>query len=198
MANLVTFGSQHNGISEFQNCEADDWACQGWQGLLRGNTWSAFVQNKLVPAQYFRNPKDLENYLEHSNFLADLNNERTIKNNTYKKNIQKLERFVMYVFEEDKTVVPKESGWFSEVNETTQKVTKLQDRSIYVEDWLGLRSLDERDRLEFRTTEGGHMQLSEKVLVDTFERYFRPRANPAPEGSWSNAVEEFDNRIQEL
>ena len=156
------------------------------------------MQNKLVPAQYFRNPKDLENYLEHSNFLADLNNERTIRNNTYKENIQKLERFVMYVFEEDKTVVPKESGWFSEVNETTQKVTRLQDRSMYVEDWLGLRSLDERDRLEFRTIEGGHMQLSEKVLVDTFERYFRARANPAPEDSWSNAVEAFNSGIQEL
>lgn len=184
VANLVTFGSQHNGISDFQNCKAGDWACQGWQGLLRGNTWSAFVQNKLVPAQYFRNPEDLENYLEHSNFLADLNNEQAIKNSTYTENIKKLERFVMYVFEGDETVVPKESGWFSEVNTTSRKVTKLQDRKIYSEDWLGLKWLDERERLEFRTTEGGHMQLSDKLLVDTFKRYFRPRTNLAPEHSW--------------
>lgn len=198
VANLVTFGSQHNGISEFQNCLANDWACQGWQSLLRGNTWSAFVQNKLVPAQYFRNPEDLENYLEHSNFLADLNNERTMKNSTYKENIKKLERFVMYVFEEDKTVIPKESGWFSEVNRTSLKVTKLQDRKIYIEDWLGLKWLDERERLEFRTLEGGHMQLSDELLIDTFKRYFTPRANDAEQDSWSDAFLEFDNVIQEL
>ena len=31
-------------------------------------------------------------------------------NEEYKKRLASLERFVMYVFEEDKTVVPKESG----------------------------------------------------------------------------------------
>ena len=155
------------------------------------------MQNKLVPAQYFRNPEDLENYLEHSNFLADLNNERKVKNNTYKENIKKLERFVMYVFEGDETVVPKESGWFSEVNATTQKITKLQDKKLYLEDWLGLRWLDESDRLEFRMIEGAHMQLSEKVLVDTFQKYFRPKTHSALENSWSNAVEEFDG-VQDL
>ena len=156
------------------------------------------MQNKLVPAQYFRNPDDLENYLEYSNFLADLNNERMVKNNTYKENIKKLERFVMYVFEEDETVVPKESGFFSEVNATTQKVTKLQDRKMYTEDWLGLRSLDENDRLEFKTIEGGHMQLSDKVLVDTFKNYFRPRTNSALDNGWENAWAEVDDGIQEL
>lgn len=151
-----------------------------------------------MPAQYFRNPEDLENYLKHSNFLADLNNERTVKNSTYKENIKKLERFVMYVFEEDKTVIPKESGWFSEVNTTSQKVTKLQDRSIYIEDWLGLKWLDERERLEFRTLEGGHMQLSDELLIDTFKRYFTPRANDAEQDSSSDAFLEFDNVIQVL
>ncbi|MCJ1298286.1 hypothetical protein MMC08_001075 [Hypocenomyce scalaris] len=192
VANLVTFGSQHNGISEFQNCKPDDWVCQGWQGLLRGNTWSAFVQRKLVPAQYFRDPEDLENYLEHSNFLADLNNERKVKNSTYKKNMKNLERFVMYVFEDDETVVPKESGWFSEVNTTTEKVTKLQDRKMYKEDWIGLRWLDERERLDFRTIEGGHMQISDEVLVDAFKRYFRPKLTSGLDNGWGDAVVDVD------
>src|ERR1700733_10226818 len=56
---LVTFGSQHNGISEFQTCGATDFLCKGAQGLLRGSTWSSFVQSRLVPAQYFRNLNDL-------------------------------------------------------------------------------------------------------------------------------------------
>lgn len=168
---LVTFGSQHNGISEFQTCSSGDWVCKGAQGLLRSNTWSAFVQSRLVPAQYFRDPAQLDSYLEFSNFLADVNNERALKNATYKANMEKLERFTMVLFEDDETVVPKESSWWAEVDEEG-KVTELRDRDIYKEDWVGLKGLDERGALRFETTEGGHMQLSSKVLKKTFKENF--------------------------
>lgn len=178
VANLVTFGSQHNGISDFQACAHNDWLCQTWDGLLKRNTWSDFVQSKLVPAQYYRNSDDLENYLKSSNFLADINNERSDKNSTYKKNIIKLERFALYMFKDDKTVVPKQSAWFAELNSTIKAVIKLQDRKIYKEDWIGLRWLDERKRLEFLTTPGEHMQLDSEVLVEAFQKYFSPVPRP--------------------
>lgn len=174
VANLVTFGSQHNGISDFQACANNDWLCQTWDGLLKRNTWSDFVQSKLVPAQYYRDPENLENYLESSNFLADINNERSKKNIIYKKNLMKLEKFAMYMFKDDKTVVPKQSAWFAELNSTTRTVTKLQDRKIYQEDWIGLRWLDERNRLEFLITPGEHMQLETEVLAEAFQKYFSP------------------------
>ena len=174
--NLVTFGSQHNGISEFQECAANDWLCQTWRGVLKGNAWGPFSQSRLVPAQYYRDPEDLDNYLEHSNFLADINNERKVKNDTYKENMKKLRRFAMFMFADDTTVVPKESAFFSEVNTTSEAVTKLQERDIYREDWIGLRFLDEERRLDFRIAEGGHMQLSDKILTDAFTRYFKSRS----------------------
>ena len=173
--NLVTFGSQHNGISEFQECGAADWLCRTWRGVLKGNAWGAFSQGRLVPAQYYRDPEDLENYFEYSNFLADINNEREAKNETYKENMKKLGRFAMYMFAEDKTVVPKESAFFAEVNTTSEEVTSLQERDIYREDWIGLRFLDEEKRLDFRIADGGHMQLSDEILTDTFHRYFKSR-----------------------
>ncbi|KAL8688336.1 MAG: hypothetical protein Q9218_005729 [Villophora microphyllina] len=169
---LVTFGSQHNGIAEFQNCGENDWVCQSWDGYLKRNTWSNFVQSRLVPAQYFRDPEDIDGYLENSNFLADVNNEREIKNATYVSNLKKLKRFVMYMFSEDTTVVPKESAWFAEYNKTSEEVTWLKDREIYKKDWLGLKWLDEKGLLEFKIAEGGHMQLSEELLNDMFKRYF--------------------------
>ena len=132
-----------------------------------------------MPAQYFRDAEDLDSYLEYSNFLADVNNERTLKNALYRKNLRKLERFVMYMFADDTLVVPKESAWFAEVNSTTGKVTKLQDRLLYREDWLGLRALDEEKKLEFPLVKGQHMELSEEVLVEAFKRYFRPRPTGA-------------------
>ncbi len=173
--NLVTFGSQHNGISEFQECAANDWLCQTWRGVLKSNAWGSFSQSRLVPAQYYRDPEDLDNYFEYSNFLADINNERKVKNDTYKENMKMLGKFVMFMFADDTTVVPKESAIFSEVNTTSDEVTKLQERDIYREDWIGLRFLDEERRLEFRIAEGGHMQLSDKILADAFNKYFKSR-----------------------
>lgn len=181
---LVTFGSQHNGISEFQNCGATDWVCKGAQALLRSNTWSHFVQSRLVPAQYFRDPEQLDDYLEHSNFLADINNERELKNQTYKENLEKLERFVMYLFEDDTTVVPKETGWFAEVNGTV--VTPLKDRDIYKEDWIGLKTLDEKGALKFETTKGGHMTLTDKLL----EKVFKENCGPYGKEFGQEAVQE--------
>lgn len=178
---LITFGSQHNGITQFKDCGAADWLCKGAMALLRFNTFSAFVQSRLVPAQYFRDPADYDTYLTSSNFLADINNERLLKNTRYAKNIASLKNFVMYLFEDDTTVVPKESGWFEEVN-GTQRVS-LRERELYKQDWLGLKSLDEQGGLRFRSITGEHMQISEEVLNETmseflgpFKREFRPEA----------------------
>jgi palmitoyl-protein thioesterase len=176
---LVTFGSPHNGIADYAPCGTTDWLCKGAMALLHTNTWSSFVQSRLVPAQYYRTLDEdtglpTDEYLEYSNLLADLNNERALKNKIYAENIAKLENFVLYEFANDTTVLPKESEWFAEVNITSAEVTPLKKRDLYKEDWLGLRSLDEKGGLVFKTAPGGHMQLSDKVLGEAFKKYFGP------------------------
>ena len=129
-----------------------------------------------MPAQYFRDPEDLDGYLENSNFLADINNEREEKNKTYVANMRRLRKFVMFMFGEDTTVVPKESAWLAEYNKTSEEVTPLKDRRMYAEDWLGLKWLDEKKRLEFRIAEGGHMAISDGLWVDVLKRYLSAEA----------------------
>ncbi|KAI0450649.1 palmitoyl-protein thioesterase 1 [Xylaria acuta] len=170
--NLVTFGSQHNGIVDYRACEPRDWLCRGAMALLHGNTWTSFVQARLVPAQYFRDPADLDGYLEHSNFLADINNERALKNATYARNVAALENLVLYVFEDDTTVIPKETAWFEDVD--GDESIPLRARKLYREDWIGLRELDRKGGLKFKTAPGEHMQLSDKVLTDAFTEFFGP------------------------
>jgi palmitoyl-protein thioesterase len=80
----------------------------------------------------------------------------------------------MYLFEEDTTVVPKESSWFAEVNGT--EVTDLRDRTIFKEDWLGLKELDKKGGLKFEKTKGDHMTLTEKLLKDVFSKYLGPQS----------------------
>lgn len=173
---LLTFGSQHNGIADFLGeCKPTDFVCKSASSLLRSSKWSPWVQNKVVPAQYFRDPEDLGSYLERSAFLADINNERDGERNvTYKENLAGLERFVMLMFEEDLTVVPKESAWFAEVNRTTGEITLLENRDIYKEDWIGLKSLGEKGKLEYLTIPGRHMELSDEGLKVLFKIYLGP------------------------
>ena len=173
--NLVTFGSQHNGISDFQGCaSAMDLVCQSANALLKLGTWSQFVQSRLIPAQYFRDPEELSSYLDNSNFLADVNNERSVKNATYAENIARLNKFVMYMFADDKTVVPKQSAWFAEYNKTSKVVTPLAERTMYKEDWLGLRKLAEKGGLVFDLLKGEHMRFSDKDLKNVLKEYFGP------------------------
>ena len=182
--NLLTFGAQHNGISDVR-CASGDWLCRSALALAKGNTWSTYVQSHLVPAQYYRETNSTtleptEAYLAGSAWLADINNERGTKNATYKAQLARLERFVMVVFDEDETVVPKESGWFSEVRLADEDagverlVVPLRERRMYKEDWLGLKGLDEKGALVFLETKGKHMQLDEDMLKDVFKRYLGP------------------------
>jgi palmitoyl-protein thioesterase len=180
---LVTFGSPHNGIVDFKACGPSDWLCKGAMALLKSNTWGSWAQSRLVPAQYYRDTDPerpgmpSEGYLEHSNFLADLNNERAEKNGEYARNLGAAEDFAMYVFEDDETVIPKESAWFADVDTRSDgdgNVTLLRERAMYREDWLGLKKIDERGGLHFLTAPGRHMQLSDEILTDAMGKFFGP------------------------
>ncbi|OAA66888.1 palmitoyl-protein thioesterase precursor [Niveomyces insectorum RCEF 264] len=172
---LVTFGSQHNGVTEFVECRGTDLVCRAAMALLRGNTWSPFVQGRLVPAQYFRDPATpatYADYLAHSNFLADINNERAAKNATYRAHLASLAHFVMYLFANDTTAIPKASAWFSEVNGTEE--VPLRARALYQEDWLGLQALDRKGGLHFRSVPGAHMQIAAEELASVFAEFYGP------------------------
>jgi palmitoyl-protein thioesterase len=176
---LVTFGSPHNGIVDFAGCKPTDWLCRGAMGLLKSNTWGSYVQGRLVPAQYYRTTdaetgEPSDDYLLYSNYLGDVNNERDMKNTAYAERLATLEKFVMYMFEDDTTVIPKESSWFANVNTETGDITPLKDRTLYKADWLGLQKLDKNGGLIFKTTPGGHMRLSDEVLNNTFKTYYGP------------------------
>ena len=55
-------------------------------------------------------------------------------------------------------VVPRDSSWFSEWDGA--EIVPLRSQRLYVEDWIGLRALDEQGRLLFEDCPGGHMDFS--------------------------------------
>jgi len=92
------------------------------------------------------------------------------------------------MFTEDKTVIPKESAWFGAevVNEEGKHISQfsfsipkqrlewemvpMRLQPIYLENWIGLRDLDDRSAIIFEECKGEHMHLGEcwKPLVEKF------------------------------
>ena len=76
-----------------------------------------------------QDPYALSQYEKHNIFLADINNDRPAKNPVYKENLASLQRFVMFRFTEDITIVPRESAWFGFYNGT--QLLTMQQTALY-------------------------------------------------------------------
>ncbi|KAJ2931262.1 hypothetical protein H1R20_g5876, partial [Candolleomyces eurysporus] len=191
--NLITFGSQHMGISDIPVCGRFDVICQIARRAAKGAVYGEWAQTNSVQAQYYRDPRNYERYMEANHFLTSINNERPAsRNGTYIKNFGSLNKLVLVLFSQDKTVVPPETSWFgSEAipeDDATSKTLysaegpqqeRLSDERViipmrlqplYLEDWIGLRQLDQRGDVIFETCEGEHMQIGDcwKPLVEKF------------------------------
>lgn len=169
---LVTFGSPHNGIADLPPCRSNDLLCKARNDLLKTQIWTNYAQSNVISAQYYRDPEELDQYLKYSAFLAAINNEVIeSQNHSYATRLATLERLVLVLFSEDVTVVPKESAWFQEVNRTTGEVTPLEKRTLYLDDWIGLKKLGDNDMIEYLIINGVHMQISDQELRNILQTY---------------------------
>jgi palmitoyl-protein thioesterase len=136
----------------------------------------------IVQAQYFRDERKLLAYLAANHFLTSINNELpAARNSTYYENFSSLSNFVMILFSDDKTVVPKESSWFGsyappeedgEWKDNAEKVIiPMRLQPLYTEDWIGLRKLDKSGRLVLESCEGEHMHLRTECWKPIVKRF---------------------------
>lgn len=130
MNNLITFGSQHMGVSDLPICGPRDLLCQIARRTAKRAVYGNWAQNNIIQvsltarpvhqlltpilqAQYFRDPSNIDAYLATNHFLTSINNELPdSRNDTYARRLATLNKLVLVIFTEDQTVVPKESAWF--------------------------------------------------------------------------------------
>lgn len=158
---LVSMGGQHQGIMNAPRCGvagSEGVGCQWMQYMLSHGAYSYWVRENVIQAQYFKDPNNLANYLQYNNFLPDINNEYSAKNKLYRDNLASLDNLVLVMFDNDTTVVPRESAWFGFYDGTA--LVPLRDQPIYQQDWIGLKALDKKGALVLDTASGGHMQFT--------------------------------------
>lgn len=163
--NLVSLGGQHQGVFGLPKCYNKVF-CDHIRHLLSSAVYTPNVQEHLVQAEYWHDPKREDEYRSKNVFLADINNENNI-NETYIRNLLSLDNFVMVKFEQDEMVVPRESSLFGYyVPGQTKEMMTLEMSALYTEDRLGLKRLKESGRLHMISVPGGHLQYKMKWFMD--------------------------------
>ncbi|CAL8294961.1 unnamed protein product [Boreogadus saida] len=174
MKNLISVGGQHQGVYGLPRCPGESSVICNWiRKALNTEAYSDMVQKHLVQAQYWHDPLEDDLYKKHSVFLADINQERVV-NETYKKNLQLLEKFVMVKFLNDTVVDPRVTEWFGFLKTGQSKETEtLQESLLYTEDRLGLAAMEKAGKLVFLASDGNHLQFTEKWFDDHLLPYIR-------------------------
>uniref|UniRef100_A0A8C1RRH6 Palmitoyl-protein thioesterase 1 n=2 Tax=Cyprinus carpio TaxID=7962 RepID=A0A8C1RRH6_CYPCA len=172
MKNLISVGGQHQGVFGLPRCPGESSHICDWiRKMLNSGAYTDTVQKHLVQAQYWHDPLNDDLYKKHSLFLADINQERVV-NETYKKNLMSLNKFVMVKFLQDTMVDPVDSEWFGFYKPGQAKeLETLQESAIYTEDRLGLAEMDSAGKLVFLATDGDHLQFTREWFNDNLLPY---------------------------
>ncbi|CAK1603501.1 unnamed protein product [Parnassius mnemosyne] len=137
-------------------------------GLVKETAYELFysrVGQHTSVGNYWKDPYHQKLYETYSVFLPYLNNHiMSDKSADFKANILKLKRLVLIGGPDDQVITPWQSRYFGyySVNET---VVEMKSQDIYLEDTIGLRTLDESGRLHIVTVPGvnhfdWHMNVS--------------------------------------
>ncbi|KAJ1965656.1 hypothetical protein GGI12_000603 [Dipsacomyces acuminosporus] len=168
---LVTFGSPHAGVASVPECEKEgDTLCQWMRQLAASGVYSWYIRSHVIQAQYFKDPARIDQYLKHNIFLPDINAEVSKPDDIYRGRLLGLRRLVMVKFSDDSMIYPRSSSWFGYVDQASNEIP-LQNTTLYTDDLLGLREMDQSGRLAFLTLEGKHMHITEAALRSIVSRY---------------------------
>lgn len=165
----VTLGGPHMGVSKLPNC-LSGFVCALVNDALDQGVYSPFSQDHVGPAGYFKDQFDFANYLKASNFLANLNNERSINPN-YKQGIQSLDNLVLIKFTEDTVVDPPDSEWFGYFENNTWKLQYMNETSDYLNDLIGLQEIFNQGKIHFIPIVGNHLQFTEQEFTQQILPY---------------------------
>ncbi|KAG6802529.1 lysosomal thioesterase PPT2 isoform X1 [Apis mellifera caucasica] len=119
---------------------------------------------------YWNDPHHQKLYYKYSNFLPYVNNEKnSTKLSAFKEGLTKLKRMVLVGGPEDGVITPWQSSHFGYYDDN-ETVINMRDRSIYKDDLIGLKTLDESGRLVLITVPNvPHYEWHKNIsIVDDF------------------------------
>ncbi|GJQ68260.1 putative palmitoyl-protein thioesterase [Trypoxylus dichotomus] len=171
--NFISLGGQHQGVYGIPMCPK--WlsaVCGFLNNVVNYIVRWSWIQSLYVPFTYWHNALDETEYIKHSTFLADINNEREIYT-IYTERLTNIDNFVMVKYEHDEMVIPIESSWFGFYQPgQDRKILRFNESRIYQQDRLGLRGMDLKNQLHFLSLPGGHVEYEPNWFKENIIKKF--------------------------
>ena len=168
---FVSVGGPQMGVSKFPHCPKNTPFCFLLNSITDTSVYSPEIQKSVGPAGYFRTNKKIEKYIEKSTVLAPLNNESQ-KSSNKKTRFLLLEKIQLIMFSKDTMIIPKETAWFGyyDENNNTQAV---YNSDLYKNDLIGLKTLNEKGKVNFDSINGDHLQFTQKDIEEKMIPYLK-------------------------
>lgn len=163
---LITLGTPHMGVERIPRCPENlKLLCNLGEFIIEYIVYIPGIYHIFSPFSFARSPPTENLYRKYNYFLADLNNEKFENENEEenKRKFMQLDKLVLIKFNKDDMVYPKESAWFSKYDKNWE-LENLEDSQFYKEDYLGLREMNEKGKVEFFSFKGKHMELTNEEL----------------------------------
>ena len=154
---LVTIGGPLMGVSMVPKCIHGSicYALKKFAGLF---SRTKYVQDNIGPAgYYFDNTKRGAS----TEFLDLINNVQ--RDESVRSKMLQLEKMVLIKYHNDTMIYPKETAWFEMLDEN-EKLIRYNETTLYKEDLIGLKELNENGKVEFVALYGEHMEYTMEEL----------------------------------
>ncbi|XP_026426749.1 palmitoyl-protein thioesterase 1-like isoform X2 [Papaver somniferum] len=175
--NFISLAGPHAGTASVPLCGSGI-MCIIADNLIKLEIYSDYVQTKLAPSGYLKIPTDIPAYLKGCRFLPKLNNELpNQRNSTYKERFTSLQNLVLIMFQNDTVLIPKETSWFGYYpSGAFDPILPPQETKLYIEDWIGLRILDEAGKVRYLGLPGKHLGISQRDMKKYVVPYLEDKA----------------------
>ncbi|KAK9667977.1 hypothetical protein RND81_13G025500 [Saponaria officinalis] len=160
--NFISFGGPQAGVISFPHCNEGIFDCVRIAKLLKFLAYTKVVQNTIAPSGYIRLPNDHREYLKMCSFLPKINNEIEGQQIlSYKQRFSNLANLILIMDDNDTVLVPKETSHFGfYADGGFDEILSAPETKWYEEDWFGLKTLYQANKVRNYIVKGGHVEIS--------------------------------------
>ncbi|CAD8136605.1 unnamed protein product [Paramecium octaurelia] len=79
-----------------------------------------------------------------------------------------LDQVMLVKFLQDEMVLPKESAFFESVDPETDKVIPLVESEFYIQDYIGVKQLDQQGKIKFIEIDDSHLKWTDEITKNIF------------------------------
>ena len=121
---------------------------------------------------YLKYRYDRSYYDEHDVFLKMLNNDYEVKDKEIIRRFTALEKVKFIKAKRDSVIVPRESSWFEFYDNDGKNIVPLEESDFYINDYIGLRKLDEEGKVIFAEIDQEHVLYNMKEYREEIMQFF--------------------------